>query len=179
MSKAIKQMEMDALEKTFRDVRDLVFLSVSGVSATADNQMRLALRKKNVRLHVVKNSLARRVFDKLGIQASSDTYWLGHTLIAWGHNSLKELSLEIDALMKKNDKIKAKGALADGQEVTFEQAKKMLSKTEAIGRVVGLAMSPAARLVAQIQGPAGRIAGQVKTLRERPAPAEPAAPAPG
>ena len=30
MSKVIKQMEMDALKKTFGDVRDLVVLSVKG-----------------------------------------------------------------------------------------------------------------------------------------------------
>jgi large subunit ribosomal protein L10 len=180
MSKAIKQMEMDALAKTFREVRDLVLLSVSGVSAQTDNQLRLGLRKKNIRLHVVKNSLARRVFGELGFQAASDNCWLGPTLIAWGHNSLKELSLELDDLMKKNDKIKAKMAFAEGQEVSFDQAKKMLSKAEASGRVVSLALSPASRLVSQILAPAGRIAGQIKTLRERPAEPEPAAaPAPG
>jgi large subunit ribosomal protein L10 len=168
MSKTIKQMEMDALGQTFRGVRDMVLLSVSGVNAQADNQMRLALRKKNIRLHVVKNSLARRVFNDLGFKASTDSFWLGPTLIAWGHNSLKELSLEIDALIKKNDKIKPKGAFADGQEVTFDQARKMLSKAEAIGRVVSLALSPAARLVSQIRAPAARVAGQIKTLREKP-----------
>ncbi len=178
MSKAIKQMEMDALAKTFQDVRDVVFLSVSGVDAQAENQMRLALRKKNIRLHGVKNSLARRVFEQLGFQAAGDSYWLGPTLIAWGHNSLKELTLELTALMKKNNKIKGKGAFAEGQPVTIEQAVKMLSKVEAIGRVISLALSPAARLLGQIAAPAARVAGQIKTLRERPAPAEEAAPAP-
>ncbi len=63
MSKQIKQLEMDSLEQTFKDVRDVVFLSVSGVNAQLDNQVRLALRKKNIRLQVVKNSLASRVFS--------------------------------------------------------------------------------------------------------------------
>ncbi|MBV9773726.1 MAG: hypothetical protein JO040_07230, partial [Gemmatimonadetes bacterium] len=79
---------------------------------------------------------------------------------------------------KKNDKIKPKGAIADGQEVTFKQALSMPTKAEAIGRVVSLALSPAARLVSQILAPAGRIAGQVKTLRERTPPAEGAGAAP-
>lgn len=180
MSKAIKQLEMDALAKTFEGIRDLVFLSISGVDAQTENQMRLALRKKNIRLHGVKNSLARRVFERLGFQPASDSYWLGPTVIAWGHNSIKELSLELDALVKKHkDKIKDKGAFADGQPVTFQQAKAMLSKAEAIGRAIGLAQSPAARLVGQVRGPAGRVAGQIKTLRERTASAEEAAAASG
>ena len=63
MSKQIKQMEMDALGKVFEGVRDLVALSISGLDSRADNQLRLNLRKKNIRLHVVKNSLARRVLS--------------------------------------------------------------------------------------------------------------------
>jgi large subunit ribosomal protein L10 len=181
MSKAIKQMEMDALKTTFQEIRDFVFLSSSGVDAHMDNQMRLTLRKKNIRVHVVKNSLARRVFDGLGMKANSDGFWMGPTLLAWGGSSLAELSRELEAILKKNDKIKAKGAIADGQEVTFKQALSMPTKAEAAGRVIGLALSPATRLVTQILAPAGRIAGQIKTLRERTPPAEeaPAAPAAG
>jgi large subunit ribosomal protein L10 len=169
MSKTIKQMEMDALGQNFQGVRDLVLLSASGVNAQADNQMRLALRKKNIRLQVVKNSLARRVFGTMGIQFRNDDYWTGPTLLAWGGTSLAELSRELETLLKKNDKIKVKGALADGQEVTFKQALAMPTKPEAIARVIGLALSPARRLVSQILAPAARVAGQIKTLREKPA----------
>ena len=45
MSKLIKQMEMDALSGTFKDVRDLIMLSMSGLNATVDNHLRLGLRK--------------------------------------------------------------------------------------------------------------------------------------
>ena len=83
MSKQIKQLEMDALKTTFKDVRDLVILSVNGVDCQADNKLRLSLRKKNIRLHVVKNSLARRVFDDIGIRLGPDSgYWTGSTVMA-------------------------------------------------------------------------------------------------
>ena len=165
MSKIIKQMEMDALKQTFRDVRDLVALSTVGLNCQKDNQLRLTLRKKNIRLQVVKNSLARRVFDGLGLRATR--FWEGPTTIAWGGNSLADLSRELDTLLKKNDKVKFKGAVADGQEVTFEQALKMPTRTEAIGRVLMLALSPAARLVGQILGPAGRVSGPPPRRRIR------------
>jgi ribosomal protein L10 len=181
MSKAIKQMEMNALGQTFKEVRDLLLLTSSGINAQTDNQTRLALRKKSIRLQVVKNSLVQRVFSGLGINFKSEACWTGPTVVAWGGNSLSELSREIDALLKKNDKIKVKSAIADGQEVTFDQAKAMPTKAEAIGRVISLAMSPATRLVSQILAPAARVAGQIKSLRERTGSAEgaEAAPAPG
>ena len=39
MSKQVKQMQMDALAAEFKGVRDLVVLSVSGLSAGADNRL--------------------------------------------------------------------------------------------------------------------------------------------
>jgi len=181
MSKQIKQMEMDALKNTFAGVRDLVVLSATGVSCQSDNQMRLGLRKKNIRLQVVKNSLARRVFDELGLHG--ENFWDGPTLIAWGAGSLAELSRELDAILRKNDRIKPKGAVAEGQEVTFRQALSMPTRTEAIGRVIHLVLSPASRLVSQITGPAARVVSQIKTLGDKvqaagPAEAEAAATAP-
>ena len=68
MSKQIKQLEMEALQKTFHDVSDMVVLSSEKLSCQGDHQFRTALRKKNIRLLMVKNSLARRVFGDLGIK---------------------------------------------------------------------------------------------------------------
>jgi large subunit ribosomal protein L10 len=178
MSKQVKQMEMEALRSTFQDVRDLVALSVSGVDAQLDNQMRLALRKKKIRMQVVKNSLTRRVFDELGMKVAG--IWAGPTTLAWGAGSLSELSREIETFAKKNPKLKVKGAISEGQELSFADALKMPTRAEAIARVVGLALAPASRLVGQLMGPASRVASQLKTLSERAeagaaAPAEPAA----
>lgn len=178
MSKQIKQMAMDALKQRFQDVRDMVLLSVSGVDAQSDNRIRQDLRKKKIHLHVVKNSLARRVFGELGMSVSSP--WTGPTTLVWGGTSLAELSREIEAVVRKNPKIVVKGAVSEGQEVTFQQALAMPTKAEAIGRVVSLAMAPASRLVSQLVGPAGRVASQIKELsKKEEAPAEAAAPAAG
>jgi large subunit ribosomal protein L10 len=165
MSKQIKQMEMDALKRQFQDVRDLVVLTSTKVNAQTDNQLRLGLRKKNIHLQVVKNSLTKRVFDELGIKLSR--CWEGPTVLAWGAGSLAELSKELDAIAQKNANIKVKVAVSEGQEIDFRQALAMPTRAEAIARVVGLALAPAARLVSMLQAPGGQIAAQIKTLAER------------
>lgn len=165
MSKEIKQLEMNALEHTFKEVRELVMMSVQGQSSQNDNHLRLGLRKKNIRLQVVKNTLARRVFGQLGLQMTK--CWEGPTTVAWGAGSLSELSRELETAFKNNDKVKFKCAVADGQEVSFDQALKMPTRAEAIGRVIMLALSPAGRIAGQLRGPAGRVAGQVKSLSEK------------
>jgi large subunit ribosomal protein L10 len=131
MSKKIKQMEMDALKSTFQGIRDLVMMSITGLGGTPNNQLRLALRKKNIRLQVVKNSLAKRVFDDMGIALAG--IWEGTTTLAWGGTSVADLCKELDALLKKTEKV-----------------------------------APARRLASQIVGPASQVAGQIKSLADKP-----------
>src|SRR5881392_1831058 len=143
MSKVIKQMQMDALKATFKGVRDLVVLSVKGLSCQADGQLRATLRKKNIRLQVVKNSFTRLVLKDIGLNVPDDSpVWKGNTVLAWGGSSVSELSRGIEIELKDlkkaalyKDKVTIKGAVADGQLVTFEQAVKMPTRQEAIGRV--------------------------------------------
>ena len=171
MSKLIKQLEMESLRKTFQDVRDLVVLSITGLNSQTDHGLRSALRKKNIRLKVVKNSLTRRVFGELGIRVGDDSpYWLGPTTLAWGAGSIAELSRELDGELRQpknaplyRDKVTIKGAVADGVPIPFERARRMPTRAEAIARVVTLALSPAARLVGQIRGPASRVVGQIRS----------------
>jgi large subunit ribosomal protein L10 len=166
MSKAIKQLQMDALKKTFSGVRDLVLVSVSGLPSTAENQMRLALRKKNIRMHTVKNSLATRVFKDLGLSGLAE-HLTGPTTVAWGSSSVADLSKEIDAVAKKNDKIKPRIAMAEGAVVSFEAAKKFPTRAEALGRIAALALGPGSRLASLLKGPGSTLAGQIKSISEK------------
>jgi large subunit ribosomal protein L10 len=176
MSKVIKQMEMDALKGTFKDVRDMVVLSSEKVSCQIDYGMRAALRKKNIHVQMVKNTLARRVFGDLGMKVES--CWSGTTLVAWGGSSLAELSKDVDVFVKKNAKLlKVKTAVSEGLEIDFKIALSMPTRSEAIARVVGLALAPASRLVGQLAAPGARLASQLKTLSEKVEQAAEAAPA--
>jgi large subunit ribosomal protein L10 len=175
MSKVIKQLEMDALRDTFRDVRDLAVLSVSKLDSQGEYTFRAALRKKQIRLQVVKNSLTRKVLRELRIQVADDSpFWAGPTMLAWGAGSIAELTREIDSELKDakkgplyKDKVAKKGAIADGQPVTWDEATKMPTRTEAIARVITLALSPGRRLMSQILGPGSTLMGQVKTVEEK------------
>jgi large subunit ribosomal protein L10 len=165
MSKVIKQMQMDALKEDFKGVRDMVLLHVVGLDAIAENKIRLDLRKKGIRLQMVKNSLARRVFGDMGLQIKSE--WANSTTVAWGGTSVAELSKELETIVKKYEKkMKVKLAVADGQEVAFAAALKMPTRAEALGRVSMLAQAPARRVAGQIVGPASQVCGQIKGIKD-------------
>jgi large subunit ribosomal protein L10 len=165
MSKVIKLMQMNAMKDSFKGVRDLVMLNIVGLDAVAENQIRLGLRKKGIRLHTVKNSLARRVFTDMGLNVT--TGFEGATTVAWGGSSIAELSKELEPIVKKHEKkMKVKAAVADGQTVTFDLALKMPTRAEALGHVAMLALAPARRVAAQIVGPASQVCGQIKGIKD-------------
>lgn len=166
MSKVIKQMEIGALSESFKGVRDMVFLTVQGLTSIADNQIRLGLRKKGIRMQVVKNSLARRVLAEGGVKVENG--WAGPTTVVWGGNSIAELSKELETIIKKNEKnIKVKTAVADGEEITFEQALTAPTKAQILSTILGMILSPGAQIASQVIGPASQLASQLKTIAEK------------
>ncbi len=173
MSKQVKKMLSDELRKAFTGVNDVVVVSIEGVGGIENNQMRLALRKKDIHVQVVKNSLAKRLFSEIGLD-SANRLLEGPTAVAWGGPTIVELAKEITNWVGKLKKLQIKGGASAGQSLTKEQVtalSKLPSREELLGRVVSLAMGPAARLVSLMNSPAGRIAGQLKTMSEG-APAE-------
>jgi large subunit ribosomal protein L10 len=175
MSKAIKQMQMDALKDTFGGVQDFVVLSISGLSATQENGLRAALRKKKIRLLQVKNSLARVALDGAGIKIDKESpYWVGTTTFAWGAGSIAELSRSIDEQLKNpktapvyKDKVKVKGAVAEGQLLGFEQAKTRPTREEALASILSAILGPASQIAGCLSGPAAQVASQIKTISEK------------
>jgi ribosomal protein L10 len=170
MSKVVKQMQMDAIKAKFAGVRDMVVLSISKLSSQGEWALRANLRKKKIRLTGIKNSLTRLVLRDMGFNIPDDSpYWSGPTTIAYGEGSIAELSRNLDAELKGpktaaqyRDRVIIKGAIADGQVVTYEQALKMPTRLEAIGNVLGMILSPGSRLASQLGGPGGRVASQIK-----------------
>src|SRR5690606_13812301 len=104
MSKLVKGMVIDAVAKRVGDVRDLVVIDVSRLDATAENQWRLELRKKNIQALTVRNTLARRALGNLGV-AGLDEILQGPSTLVYGGQDIVALSKEIVEAAKKNDKI--------------------------------------------------------------------------
>jgi len=179
MSKIIKAMEMEDLRRTFQDVRDLVVLTTHQLDSLGEYTLRANLRKKKIRLKTVKNSLCRKVFKDLNINIPDDSpFWSKQSVIAWGSNSIAELSREIEGELrnpknaglyrnKDKERVSIKGAVADGQAVTFQQALKMPTRQEVIAQIVGMILSPGAQLAACLMGPGSQLASQVKQIGEK------------
>jgi large subunit ribosomal protein L10 len=185
MSKVIKQMEMSALKDAFKDVRNLVLLSIKGLNAQAEHTLRANLRKKKLRLQMIKNSLTRRVFDELGMVIDGNSpFWQGPTTLVWGPGGVAETSRDIDAELKQpklapvyKDKVAVKGAIVEGQPISFEEALKMPTRLEAIGQILSAILGPAAAIAGALTGPASQVASQIEQIEKKGGESGEAAPA--
>ena len=171
MSKKIKELELNALRQTFKGVKDMVLLEPLKLDSATDYELRKKLREKKIRVKMVKNSLVKKVFTENGVAVDAGT---GPTLLVWGTDSIKTLSNTVDSLLKElkkdpkaPDKLKIKTAVADGEAVTMEDAKKRPTRQEAIGGIVAALLGPGSAIAGCLTGPASQLAGILLAIEEK------------
>jgi large subunit ribosomal protein L10 len=169
MSKYVKELMMDQLRSDLNGTRSLLILDLKGLDATAEHHFRRDLRKKSIRLRILKNSLARRVFSELGMDGLGK-FLEGPSAIAWGGEGIAELAKEISAQVKTLKKPEIKGGAVDGVIVGPEQVEditKLPSREVLIGQVIGLLLGPARQVVSLVSSPASTLVGQLEALVKR------------
>ena len=169
MSKLIKKLIEKEYKERFTGIDQCVIVSVRGIDGVSNNEMRRELSEKDIRLGVLKNSLARRVFSELEMEPLNE-YLTGPSAIVYGGDSIVDVVKALVDWDKKLEAFQIKGSLLDGRgldsQATLALAK-LPNRRELQGEVVFLANSPGSRLSSSIGSPASRIAGCVKSLIEQ------------
>jgi large subunit ribosomal protein L10 len=169
MSKYVKELMMDQLRSELGDDRSVLILDLKDLDAQAEFQFRRDLRKKSIRLKVLKNSLARRVFADLGMDGLGQ-YLTGASAAAWGGEGIAELAKEISNQVKVLKKPVIKGGAVDGLVVGPEQVEditKLPSREVLIGQVLSLVLGPAREALALVGSPASTLIGQLEAFVEK------------
>jgi len=170
MSKTVKQMIMRDYQSRLAGTNDATLISIRGVSATDTTKVRGELRKKGISITVIRNNLARKTFEGTGLEPLAPLL-KGSSALAYGGTSVVEVARELVRLIETFPNIELKGAVLDGTlyegKDGVTELSKFPTKDEAIGQVVTLIVSPAKKLMAQVQGPGATIAGIIKAIEEK------------
>lgn len=171
MSKKIKDLELNALRRTFEGVKNYVILEPVKVDSATEFEFRKRLREKKAKAQLVKNTLVRKVFTENGIAVDA---WSGPALLVWGTDSIKELATAVDTVIKDlkkdpkaPDKFKERTAVADGQPVPLSVAKTLPTRQEAIGGVLAALLGPGSQVAGCLTGPASQLAGILLAIEEK------------
>jgi len=169
MSKYVKELMMDQLRTDLNGSRSVLILDLKGLDANAEHNLRRDLRKKSIKLRVLKNSLARRVFSEMGMEGLSP-FLEGPSAVAWGGEGVAELAKELSSQVKKLKKPEIKGGAVDGVVVGANQVEditKLPSREVLIGQVLSLLLGPARTALSLLSSPSSTLIGQLEALAER------------
>jgi large subunit ribosomal protein L10 len=179
MSKAVKQLELDDLRKTLKDVKDYVLLEPVKLDSAAEYAFRKTLRGKNVRVKLVKNSYAKKVFAEMGVTAPALS---GPTLVCWGGDSPKALGTAVNTAMgeskkdaKAPDKFKERTGIVEGAPMPLKDMMNVPTRLEAIGEIIAAVNGPGSAIAGALTGPASQLASILKAIEEKTGEATPAA----
>lgn len=170
MSKAVKTLMIRDYKTKFEGVNDAVLVSLRGMGGIETNKMRTSLAKKNIKVTVVRNTLAKHAFKDSGLK-NFESMLTGSSAVAYGAESVVDVAREIIAFAKKIERLELRAAVLDG--VVFEgkkgveQLSKFPTRTEALAQTVTLVLSPARKLMGQVKGPGGKVMAIVKTVQEK------------
>lgn len=169
MSKPVKKLIIDAYKGKFDDVTGALVLDIRGLTSNDNNTLRNGLLKKQIRVTVVKNSLAKQAFAGTALEPIGPALE-GPSALAYGE-SVVDVAREIMEWTKKIKTVSLKGAVLDGQYFAGAAGVKRLSefptKEEAQAKVVTLILSPARKVVGCVVSPGSKVLGIVKEIQTR------------
>jgi large subunit ribosomal protein L10 len=171
MSKKVKSLIEKETATRLTGVEAVAVLNPRGIGAIANNQIRRRLREKNMRMTVVKNTLAARAtansklkgFEKLLEGPSALVYGQGVGISAIARALLEE--------KKTLDALELRGAFFDGEiyegEKGIDKASKLPTREEAIGNVIAAILGPGKKIAGALKGPGGTLGALLKTIEEK------------
>ncbi len=151
------------------DTADAMLISIRGLKGKDTTKLRMGLRKKNIKITVIRNSLAKGVFKGSGLE-NLGTLLEGPSALAYG-SSVVEIAREIVTMLKDFPSIELKGAVLDGilfkGDAGVKELSKFPTKPEAQAQVVTLIVTPGRKLMGAIKGPGAAIAGIIKAIEDK------------
>ena len=170
MSKQIKEMVRAALASRYADARSACVVDLTGLDVKSTERLRCTLREKSARIQVVKNSMARRALVGTVLEPLGDALE-GPCALVTSEDSIIDAAKALVALTKEFASLGLKHAVYEGDPalLTVEQLSKMRSKTELLGDVAMLVVSPGRAIAGCLAGPQGKIAGCLKAMIEKAA----------
>jgi large subunit ribosomal protein L10 len=177
MNKEEKIKVVEDLKNDLVECKTLYLTDIAGLDGIQTSKLRRECFNSNVKLSVVKNTFLHRAMEESGVDFGElKEHLKGNTSIMFSDYGNAPAKV-IKKFRKDGDKPILKGAFINeaiyigDEQIDFLSTLK--SKEEIIGEIISLLQSPVKNVISALKSGGGKIAGLVKTLKEKPAIEEP------
>ncbi len=167
MSKPVKDLMTSEVRKRYEGIDSVCVIDISGLDAINTNLMRGELKKQNIRMQIVKNSIARRALAGSALEPLAKSLE-GPCALVCGEPAITDIAKELAKWAKSHKTIKLKTGIMEGDPDLLDVAElsRMKGRTELVGEIGMLVSSPGSNLASQLGSSAGKIAGCLKAMIE-------------
>jgi len=168
MNREQKQQKLDAYDKVVTDAGYAILTEHGKMEVGDVEDMRGKLRDQGCETMVIKNTLARIIFERHGLEEMSE-HLIGPSILMYGEEEIAPAAKLIQKLSKANPALKIKAVLFDGkiyESKDFKTFSSMPTKQELRAKFVGVIKAPIANFVRVINTPQ-RIATVLKAYADK------------
>lgn len=179
MSKFVKNIITEELKKRLAGVENALLVNIVGMEVNDSNRLRSALAAKDIRVMVVKNSLAARATEGTSLSAAFQGL-TGSTAVCYGATDIVALAKELVKVSKDKQfaKLALVGGVLDGEAFAADKVveiSKWPTREEQIAILVGQIVGVGSKLSSQLLSGGANLASQIKQLADKEEGAEEAA----
>ena len=147
----------------------VILVEYTGVKMKALDGIRAKIRESGGEFHVVKNTLARRMFAEQGMALPQD-YLVKSTAVSFAFTDPASTAKALTEATKGIDFIKVKGGFMAGQSLNTAQVKALADMPPlpvVRAQLLGVLQAPAGKLVRTFAEPARGLAAVIKAFTEK------------
>ena len=147
----------------------VILVEYTGVKMKALDAIRAKIRESGGEFHVVKNTLARRMFAEQGMTLPQD-YLVNSTAVSFAFTDPASTAKALTEATKGIEFIKVKGGVMSGQALNSAQVKALAEMPPlpiVRAQLLGVLQAPAGKLVRTLAEPARGLAAVIKAFTEK------------
>ena len=159
-----KEQLLQQLIDDLSSAKAATLTSFTKITVSADQGLRKELRQQEVKYEVVKKTLLRKAFEKLGLPTDKVDTWQGNISLAVSEKDEVAPAKVIDKFIKNNESMVILGGVLGQEWMEADRIKslaKLPSKEELIAKTVGTIKAPLNGFVNVL---AGNLRGLVNVL---------------
>jgi len=172
VSKLLKQYLHSELEQMLEGKDGAVVVHYQGLNSQEEYDFRKALREKDVRMRVVKASLARVYCRDHEYTGDIEGVFAGPValVISQQEEGTVSAAREMLDLVKSQKKVKIQGAIFDGEVIAKDQVEplsKTPTKAQLLAQLAGVIKAPTEKLAQTLYQVTAEFAGVVNALQSK------------